>query len=191
MFFNKQEKIFSIIKTGTTDELLAHLEAFPDSVNLNSSSARSYSKPLTWAAYFNKPEALKILIEHGADIMATNTQGHDAYYYARSKGFTNCINILEPLVQKLSEPKQKKPEGFVKEGDSKVSIIESAPHCGVTETTIYDFNKATVSIARSDCPQPLVQSFHDAASKKQLYEAADFLRKNDGDVCGFVVPTVK
>jgi|TARA_R110002126_G_scaffold13118_3_gene56786 hypothetical protein len=204
--FSKKDRIFKLIKNGTAEELSVHLEKYPDAVNRRSGFNRGYSQPLTWATYFNKPEALKILIAHGANIDAKNTDGYSGLYYCARDQYQECTEILiqakatidtktlaachaslRPLlVDAIAKEALPKNTGtFVKEGDYLVSITEIAPSCNLAETTLYNFNKQTVSVKRNDCTHPLVTSFQQAASKKELREAAEFLQENHGDLYGF------
>lgn len=204
--FSKKKKIFNIIRNGTSEELLAHLKKHPDSVNCSSSFIRSFSQPATWAAYFNKPEALQILIDHGANINAHNTANLSALYYCARDNYPECTQVLldsnvdidggarlachgdiRPLLEK-AETNRNLPKNlgqFVKENKHIVSITELASSCNITETTLYNFNKQTISIQRNDCPQPLVTSFQQAVSPTELRAAAKFLAENSGDLCGY------
>ena len=51
--------------------------------------------PLHWACFYNKPEAVKLLVERGADVEAIHGNGgHTPLHYACSEGSVECVQLL-------------------------------------------------------------------------------------------------
>jgi ankyrin repeat protein len=56
--------------------------------------------PLMIAAYFGLTDAVELLIKSGADLEARNKihNNHDARYYARKRGYTSIVKMLDDAV---------------------------------------------------------------------------------------------
>ena len=51
--------------------------------------------PLMYAAYNKNPEVIRTLVELGADIDAKDYEGKNAMYYAKEKGNSKVIKLLD------------------------------------------------------------------------------------------------
>jgi len=84
------------------DALLTALDADKRKEVLTAVNAEGLH-PLHAATIMNSPEAVKILLKHGADPRATvprgNFQGYVALEFAMQRRYRALINILEPLTQ--------------------------------------------------------------------------------------------
>ena len=56
--------------------------------------------PLVIASYFGNFEAVKFLVEHGADIYAVDKRGFDAFFWAKVIGYTEIEGYLDSQMDK-------------------------------------------------------------------------------------------
>jgi hypothetical protein len=186
--------------------------------DINAQIATTKSTALHIAATCRNKKCLTVLISNDADINAQDSDGRTALHRAaysddeagvkillaakidptieRNDGLsadrvytTDAIKALirAAITRKLAPPTGK----FIKEGDYLVSITEVAPTCKIDETTLYNFDAKTISYRDNNTDTTLKNSFEDAISKTQLKAAAEFLTKNDGDVCGFRLSAIQ
>ena len=52
------------------------------------------STPLHWACQWNRPEAVKLLVERGANVEAIDRDGHTPLHTACSEGSVECVQPL-------------------------------------------------------------------------------------------------
>ncbi len=64
-------------------------------IDLNSTKRRSGILPLLLASCFNDTEIVELLLEHGADIHATDTSGMSAKDYAKKLGQKKMVVFLD------------------------------------------------------------------------------------------------
>lgn len=59
--------------------------------------------PLMYAAYNGYPQVVKLLLEHGADLTATNNEGHTALSLALGVGNKNVQRVIEDYLRSILE----------------------------------------------------------------------------------------
>ena len=65
-----------------------------DGININSTEKSRDCSALHWAAYFNRLEAVRFLIERGADVNARNNIGMTPLHYAALCGHKDMVETL-------------------------------------------------------------------------------------------------
>ena len=64
--------------------------------NVNKNSQDGYgATPLIWAAYYNHPKVVQLLLEKGADTSVKDNNGYTALEFAKDKGYTYMIKLLQ------------------------------------------------------------------------------------------------
>jgi hypothetical protein len=91
--------------------IVAYMMTYPEPDNLNKLDCYNYT-PLIMCAKLNKPQTLKLIIDFGGDIDASNNA--KALFEAKLLGNSECIEIIEKYkpsendkIQAQSEAKQK------------------------------------------------------------------------------------
>lgn len=97
-----QKNIFEASKTGDLKAMEQMIELNSDTVNALNDHGHS---PLILATYNNQPESAQILIDNGADVNFTFSQG-SAIHGAAFKGYTEMIKLLVNNGAAYDEPDQ-------------------------------------------------------------------------------------
>ena len=98
------QSIFDAVRSGDVSAVNNMIQLNPDTVNSLNESGHS---PLILAAYNNQPLIAQKLIEHGADVNFTFSQGA-AIHGAAFKGYLNVVSLLVNNGAVLDEPDQNK-----------------------------------------------------------------------------------
>tara|TARA_R110002124_G_scaffold64985_2_gene177963 strand:+ start:786285 stop:786944 length:660 start_codon:yes stop_codon:yes gene_type:complete len=203
--------IFDIIYSDNAQELEDYLAESPDS--LEATYGRYKSTPLLWAVLNDKLQCLKILIKAGADLNAQDADSDTALICASKKGLnkgislllkadadTTIVNAEGKTAEQYAEAKSTKnlfirhhAGQFIKESDTMVSIMNYVDSCAMTIKSIYNFEAANITTQSkdNDGQSLFVQEFNLRSPQKQLIQAAQFLKQQEnGDLCGFKLPTI-
>ena len=89
-----QERLWEAAKSGDTAEIERALADGADIEALDTRKSRSGRRALSWAAWFNHPEAIRVLLKRGAKIDAENTTGFTALHHAAEAGSLEAANLL-------------------------------------------------------------------------------------------------
>ncbi|HWB58001.1 MAG TPA: ankyrin repeat domain-containing protein [Chthoniobacteraceae bacterium] len=88
--------IFNCIQTGQVAMAKTLLEAGADTESMRTSERRN---SVYWAVYYNQPEILKLLLEHGADPAMQDAYGETPLSFAQ-QFYKDMVPILAPYVKK-------------------------------------------------------------------------------------------
>ena len=122
--FNRAKRIFEIIKSGTEEELRAHLEKYPNSVKLKKRISIAFGDwyptcPVMFhAAFYKKIDMLPILKEAGADIDAVHGLNSSAlniviyHHNDGDKSYEDTIRCLAELGASTTMKNGKNAEDF-------------------------------------------------------------------------------
>lgn len=98
------QSVFDVARTDDVETLLEMLELNPDTVNSKNASGHS---PLILAAYNGQSEMVDVLIQNGADVNYTFSQGA-AIHGAAFKGYLSIVALLVNNGASLDEGDQNK-----------------------------------------------------------------------------------
>ena len=83
--------IFSAIAIGLADEVRRIVAADPSALSRRLSRNENHQTPLLFAVRTNRPEMVALLVELGADPLATDGDAYDAIMYATSPGIDRPV----------------------------------------------------------------------------------------------------
>jgi CubicO group peptidase (beta-lactamase class C family) len=89
-----QERLWEASKQGDTAEIVRALHDGADIEALDTRTSRNGRRALNWAAFNNRPDAVRVLLERGAAIDATNKTGFTALHHAAEAGSGEVIDLL-------------------------------------------------------------------------------------------------
>ena len=80
--------------TESTLNTLGKILSRPSTISIvNAHDSVGYT-PLHWAAYFNNAAAIRLLLNHGADIRAQDISGNTPLFVALLHGYADCATLL-------------------------------------------------------------------------------------------------
>ncbi len=89
-----QTRLWDAAMSGDTAEIVRALKDGADIEALDTRKSRNGRRALNWAACFNRPEAIHVLLEHGAKIDAENLSGFTALHHAAETGSLKAAEVL-------------------------------------------------------------------------------------------------
>jgi D-alanyl-D-alanine carboxypeptidase len=89
-----QERLWDAAKTGDTAGIEKALGDGADIEALDTRKSRSGRRALNWAAWFDHPDAIRLLLKHGANIDAENATGFTALQHAAESGSLGAADAL-------------------------------------------------------------------------------------------------
>jgi hypothetical protein len=206
----KQKTIFDLIDKGTAQDFADYIAEHPESIEAFGTQYKC--TPLIWAAYTGKAECLKLLIKAGANLDSQDKDLDTALSSASKMGHGECVNLLleagadTKIITAGGKTAEEHAESqhirnifikafcgrFIKESNTIVFINELVESCDLTIKTIYNFKAATITTQGkdNDGQSLFVQEFNLRSPQKQLTQAAQFLKQQGGDLCGFKLPAV-
>jgi len=96
------EPLYYAASFGITPLIQKLLDSDPD-INIEAGGGRFESPPLQVAVYRNHPEAVKLLLEAGANPMALNRLGESSLYWATMRDHTEVYALLKSYGAALTE----------------------------------------------------------------------------------------
>lgn len=129
--FNRAKRIFKIIKSGTEEELRAHLEKYPDSVKFKKDITRPNGRyypicPVMFhAAYYKKIDMLPILKDAGAEVDAVHELNSSAlnivitFHNDGDKSYEDTIRCLAELGASTTMKNGKNAEDYAQSPEIK------------------------------------------------------------------------
>lgn len=129
------------------------------------------------AAQHLRPECYQYLLQIGIDRTIRSNKGQLAYQLNTSSEFEHYHFNLEPLTEDDNQAVEPTQYGeYIYDGHGQVSITKKTDVTGITTTTVYDFDSEKITTLAQQAgvqSPPLVQSFSQAASLKELEAARD------------------
>jgi hypothetical protein len=98
----RTQPLYYAASFGITPLIRKLLDSDPD-INIEASGGRYESSPLQVAAYRNHPEAVKLLLEAGANPMALNRPGQSSLYWAIVRDHPEVCALLKSYGAALTE----------------------------------------------------------------------------------------
>lgn len=89
-----QESLWEAAKSGDTAAIAKALDAGADIEALDTRKSRGGRRALNWAAWFNRAEAIRLLLARGAKIEAENNTGFTALHHAAEAGSLDAAKAL-------------------------------------------------------------------------------------------------
>ncbi|MGN7502400.1 MAG: ankyrin repeat domain-containing protein [Alphaproteobacteria bacterium] len=198
--------IFDLIDNGHLDDVRNWHKDNPEALNIIGTDYKC--TPLIWAAWHGKNEILDYLIASGVDLDAQDKDHDTALSSAAKKGRTYCLQRLilagADTSIKTSHGKTAKehaPEScrmifdlenngrFIKESAYIVSICDYAEASQLSIKKVFNF-KAREIITITHDMSGQINSREDFKQQYQLKQAAEFLKKENGDLCGYKIPAI-
>lgn len=149
-------------------------------------------------------EIYKLLLESGADRTIRSNAGNTTRNFDTSKEIIGYYDTVQPIEEPeaVKQPETQLPSppkgedsasedtaestedtdgNFVRENRYMVSITEHAPHAGLKITSLYNFNAETITTVTESAKtqSTVIAHFSEAASKKQLKQAYEFLEEQN------------
>jgi hypothetical protein len=88
-----QKRVFDLARAGKSAELKVVLEEHPE-VDVNGYKDVNGWRALCWACRMGHTTCARLLIDHGADVRATNHYGWSALFRAAYWGHLGCVKLL-------------------------------------------------------------------------------------------------
>jgi CubicO group peptidase (beta-lactamase class C family) len=89
-----QERLWEASKNGDTAEIVRALDDGADIEALDTRTSRNGRRALNWAAVSNRPDAVRLLLAHGAAVDAANKTGFTALHHAAEAGSQEVADVL-------------------------------------------------------------------------------------------------
>ena len=104
-----QSRLWDAAIVGDTVALAAALKDGARIDSLDQSRSKNGRRALNYAAINNRPDAIRFLLAHGANIEATNLTGFTALHHAAEKGSLDAARVL---LAAGADPKHANLEGI-------------------------------------------------------------------------------
>jgi CubicO group peptidase (beta-lactamase class C family) len=95
--FNPQVRLWEAAMAGDTIEIINSLKEQADIELIDTRNSKSGRRALNWAAWFNRPETVRLLVKKGANIDAQNLTGFTALHHAAEAGSLKAAKVLLEL----------------------------------------------------------------------------------------------
>ncbi|MCH8246267.1 MAG: ankyrin repeat domain-containing protein [Bacteroidetes bacterium] len=94
---SQKETQSALWDAATSGDVAALEKAINDGANVNAldiRTSRNGRRPLNWAALYNHPEAISLLLKNGADIDGMNFSGFTPVHHAAEAGSPDAARVL-------------------------------------------------------------------------------------------------
>ncbi len=89
-----QERLWDASGSGDEAAIARALDDGADIEALDTRRSRNGRRPLNWAAFSDRPEAVRLLLARGAAVNATNKSGYTALHHAAESGSMEVVKLL-------------------------------------------------------------------------------------------------